>query len=111
MGDLGMELDYKRDLGGVIISRDKWAEKLRSLREQPATLSTPSEDADGDAVALISHGSAAADAEDTAADSENRKAAPKAATESKKDSKKDRREKKRRERELQSQDHTAEPMT
>mmetsp|Transcript_106142 Transcript_106142/g.317048 ORF Transcript_106142/g.317048 Transcript_106142/m.317048 type:complete len:299 (-) Transcript_106142:114-1010(-) len=45
--DLGMELDYKLELGGKMVSRSDWAEKIRALRSLPAELTTPAaEDAE-----------------------------------------------------------------
>jgi len=45
--DLGMELDYKLELGGKMVPRSAWAEQVRALRATPAELAPPAgEDAD-----------------------------------------------------------------
>mmetsp|Transcript_62177 Transcript_62177/g.115389 ORF Transcript_62177/g.115389 Transcript_62177/m.115389 type:complete len:293 (+) Transcript_62177:107-985(+) len=49
--DLGMELDYKLELGGNVIPRKDWADRVRLLRAESATLASPS-DGDADAHTL-----------------------------------------------------------
>eukprot|EP00408_Alexandrium_pacificum_P035593 CAMPEP_0171290932 /NCGR_PEP_ID=MMETSP0790-20130122/71397_1 /TAXON_ID=2925 /ORGANISM="Alexandrium catenella, Strain OF101" /LENGTH=271 /DNA_ID=CAMNT_0011760651 /DNA_START=72 /DNA_END=888 /DNA_ORIENTATION=+ len=39
--DLGMKLDYKLELGGYMVSRSKWADKIRELRSAAAELAAP----------------------------------------------------------------------
>eukprot|EP00435_Cladocopium_sp_Y103_P020738 s1712_g5.t1 len=39
--DLGMELDYKMDLGGRMVPRAEWARKVRQLRVEKVTLESP----------------------------------------------------------------------
>lgn len=56
--DLGMEMDYKSDLGGRLIQRSEWASNVRSLREAEASLSQPG-DGEADAHQLIVGGAPA----------------------------------------------------
>lgn len=42
--DLGMELDYKLELGGQLVPRKEWIRTVRSLREPAVELRTPSGD-------------------------------------------------------------------
>ncbi|CAE6965994.1 aat [Symbiodinium natans] len=42
--DLGMELDYKLELGGQVVPRAEWAATIRKLRHEEWTLPTPEGD-------------------------------------------------------------------
>lgn len=39
--DLGMEMDYKKELGGIMQPRALWIASVRQLREVPASISSP----------------------------------------------------------------------
>lgn len=60
--DLGMELDYKIELGGRMIPREEWAKRIRAARSLAVSLASP-HDADADAVSLCSGAIAAEDQE------------------------------------------------
>lgn len=67
--DLGMEMDYKLEMGGQVHPRAKWIACLRKLRDLPVSLSSP--DADATAKELLTRTSeqeAAEDSTQTAAD-------------------------------------------
>jgi len=52
--DLGMELDYKIALGGVMVSRKEWADRVRQTRSDAvARLRPPAEDAESDVFSLL----------------------------------------------------------
>lgn len=42
--DLGMELDYKLELGGRMVARSEWAKQVRLLRDHAAKLTAPEGD-------------------------------------------------------------------
>lgn len=45
--DLGMEMDYKCELGGKLVPRPEWAKRIREFRDREATLASPvNEEAD-----------------------------------------------------------------
>jgi len=60
--DLGMEMDYKREIGGRLVPRVEWARQIRQHRHQEAILASP-ENGNGDAFALISRAAPVAAAE------------------------------------------------
>jgi len=51
--DLGMDMEYKREIGGRLVPREEWARQIRQRRHEEALLASP-EDAQGDAFALLS---------------------------------------------------------
>jgi len=63
--DLGMELDYKRELGGRLVPRAEWARRVRAARSVVVELRQPS-DEDADAHKLVLDISAKADGEASA---------------------------------------------
>lgn len=60
--DLGMELDYKLELGCKPVSRAEWADRMRQAREANATELRDPVGADADAQGLLSAGVAANEA-------------------------------------------------
>lgn len=92
--DLGMELDYKRELGGQMVNRDVWAERVRALRGRHIELRSPVDDADSTAAALIANSPVANEDEEI-------HEAPKAG-----ESKKEKKERKKKERaEMKAQEN------